>query len=231
MKLVRYGKDGSEKPGMIDGNGKLRDLSAHVDDISGANLSDASIRALKKLDPEKLPLVKGKQRFGACVSGIGKFMCIGLNYSDHAAETGAAIPEHPILFMKAPSAVVGPNDAVVIPRGSKATDWEVELGVVIGRKCKYVSEKDALKYVAGYCVSNDVSERDFQTKLTGQWTKGKSCDTFGPIGPWLVTRDEIKDPQNLAMSLDVNGKRRQTDRNQDFLFQIHLIFFTMPDSR
>jgi len=220
MKLVRYGKTGKEKPGMIDNNGKLRDLSAHVDDIAGAVLSDASLKTLKKLDPEKLPLVKGKQRFGPCVTNIGKFMCIGLNYSDHAAETGAPIPEHPILFMKATSAVVGPNDTVVIPRGSKATDWEVELGVVIGRKCKYVNEKDALKYVAGYCISNDISERDFQTKLTGQWTKGKSCDTFGPIGPWLVTRDEIRDPQNLAMGLDVNGNRRQTGNTSTMIFPV-----------
>lgn len=220
MKLVRYGKKGAEKPGMIDGNGNLRDLSKHIADINGETISDKSLAALRKLDPGKLPLVKGKQRMGACVSGIGKFLCIGLNYSDHAAETGAAIPEHPILFHKATSAVIGPDDTVILPRGSKSTDWEVELGVVIGRKCKYVSEKDALKYVAGYCVANDVSERHFQTQLTGQWTKGKSCDTFGPIGPWLVTRDEIRDPQNLDMQLDVNGRRRQTGNTNTMIFSV-----------
>jgi 2-keto-4-pentenoate hydratase/2-oxohepta-3-ene-1,7-dioic acid hydratase in catechol pathway len=220
MKLVRYGKAGNEKPGMIDGEGKLRDISDHVADIDAYALSDKVLKSLKKLDPQSLPLVKGKQRFGPCVSGVGKFMCIGLNYSDHAAETGAEIPKHPILFMKATSAIIGPNDMVVMPRGSKATDWEVELAVVIGRKCKYVKKEDALNYVAGYCVSNDVSERDYQTKLTGQWTKGKSCDTFGPIGPWLVTRDEIKDPQNLAMTLDVNGKRMQTGNTKTMIFTI-----------
>ncbi|MGB7285984.1 MAG: fumarylacetoacetate hydrolase family protein [Salaquimonas sp.] len=220
MKLVRYGKAGKEKPGLIDKKGDLRDLSKHVDDIAGDTLSDKSINALKKLDIKKLPIVKGRQRLGPCVAGIGKFLCIGLNYSDHAAETGAEIPKHPILFHKATSAVIGPNDTVSLPRGSKATDWEVELAVVIGRKCKYVTKKDALKYVAGYCVSNDVSERNFQTQLTGQWTKGKSCDTFGPIGPWLVTRDEIKDPQKLDMTLDVNGKRRQTGNTSTMIFTI-----------
>lgn len=220
MKLVRYGKAGSEKPGMMDSNGKLRDLSAHVDDIAGSALSATSLSALRKLDPAKLPLVKGKPRLGPCVGDIGKFMCIGLNYADHAAESNLPIPEHPILFMKANSAIVGPNDTVILPRGSKASDWEVELGVVIGRKAKYVSEADALKYVAGYCVINDVSERNFQTKLTGQWTKGKSCDTFGPTGPWLVTRDEIKDPQNLSMYLDVNGKRMQTGNTATMIFTV-----------
>lgn len=220
MKLARYGKAGSEKPGMIDGQGKLRDLSAHVEDITGSTLSNASLAALRKLDPAKLPEVKGKPRLGPCVGNIGKFMCIGLNYSDHAAETNLPIPEHPILFMKANSAIVGPNDTVVLPRGSKASDWEVELGVVIGRKAKYVSEADALKYVAGYCVINDVSERDFQTKLSGQWTKGKSCDTFGPTGPWLVTRDEVKDPQNLSMYLNVNGKRMQTGNTVTMIFTV-----------
>jgi 2-keto-4-pentenoate hydratase/2-oxohepta-3-ene-1,7-dioic acid hydratase in catechol pathway len=220
MKLVRYGKAGSEKPGMIDANGKLRDLSKHVADINSETLSDKSLRELRKLDQAKLPLVSGRQRIGPCVTGIGKFLCIGLNYSDHAAETGADIPKHPILFHKATSAVIGPDDTVRLPRGSKSTDWEVELGVVIGRKCKYVSEQDALKYVAGYCVANDVSERHFQTQLTGQWTKGKSCDTFGPIGPWLVTRDEVKDPQNLAMHLDVNGRRRQTGNTSTMIFSV-----------
>ena len=220
MKLVRYGKAGKEKPGIIDAEGKLRDLSEHVADIAGDTLSDKVLAKLRKLDTASLPLVKGKQRMGACVGNIGKFMCIGLNYSDHAAETGAAIPQHPILFMKATSAVVGANDDVILPRKSKSSDWEVELGVVIGKKCKYVSKADALKHVAGYFVSNDVSERHFQTQLTGQWTKGKSCDTFGPIGPWLVTRDEIKDPQNLAMSLDINGKRMQTGNTSTMIFTV-----------
>ena len=220
MKLVRYGKAGQEKPGLIDGSGKLRDLSKKIDDISGANLSDASLRELRKLDANKLPLVKGRQRYGPCVGDVGKFLCIGLNFSDHAAEAGMAIPEHPILFFKANSSIVGANDTIVMPRNSKACDWEVELGVVIGRKCKYVSEKDALKYVAGYCVINDISERDFQMKLSGQWTKGKSCDTFGPIGPWLVTRDEIKDPQNLDMSLDVSGKRCQSGNTKTMVFSV-----------
>lgn len=220
MKLVRYGKAGKEKPGMIDAEGKLRDLSEHVADIAGDTLSDKVLAKLRKLDTASLPLVKGKQRMGACVGNIGKFMCIGLNYSDHAAETGAAIPQHPILFMKATSAVVGANDDVILPRKSKSSDWEVELGVVIGKKCKYVSKTDALKHVAGYFVSNDVSERHFQTQLTGQWTKGKSCDTFGPIGPWLVTRDEIGDPQNLAMSLDLNGKRMQTGNTSTMIFTV-----------
>ena len=220
MKLVRYGKAGKEKPGMIDADGKLRDLSEHVADIAGDTLSDKVLATLRKLDPASLPLVKGKQRLGACVGNIGKFMCIGLNYSDHAAETGAAIPAHPILFMKATSAVVGANDDVILPRNSKSSDWEVELGVVIGKKCKYVSKADALKHVAGYFVSNDVSERHFQTQLTGQWTKGKSCDTFGPIGPWLVTRDEIRDPQNLSMSLDLNGKRMQTGNTSTMIFTV-----------
>ncbi len=220
MKLVRYGEVGSEKPGMIDAEGKLRDLSAHAADISGDMLTDAGLSGLRAIDPGSLPLVEGNPRFGPCVGAIGKFMCIGLNYSDHAAETGAAIPAHPILFMKANSAIVGPNDTVVIPRGSEHSDWEVELGVVIGNKAKYVSEEEALDHVAGYCVINDVSERRFQTQLTGQWTKGKSCDTFGPTGPWLVTRDEIPDPQALAMSLDLNGKRMQTGSTSTMIFTV-----------
>ncbi|GIT92321.1 2-hydroxyhepta-2,4-diene-1,7-dioate isomerase [Jannaschia pagri] len=220
MKLVRFGDAGAEKPGMIDHNGDLRDLSGQVDDIAGHVLSDTTLDMLRTLDPMALPKVDREVRFGPCVGQIGKFMCIGLNYSDHAAETGAAIPEHPILFMKATSAIVGPNDDVVMPRGSTHTDWEVELGVVIGKACKYVSEEEALDYVAGYCVCNDVSERHFQTKLTGQWTKGKSCDTFGPTGPWLVTRDEVGDPQNLAMHLDVNGNRRQTGNTNTMIFTV-----------
>jgi 2-keto-4-pentenoate hydratase/2-oxohepta-3-ene-1,7-dioic acid hydratase in catechol pathway len=220
MKLVRYGADGQEKPGMIDADGTLRDLSAHVADITGATLGDDNIAKLRALDPATLPAVEGNPRMGACVGDIGKFMCIGLNYADHAAETGADIPEHPILFMKANSAITGPNDDVVMPRGSTKTDWEVELGVVIGKAAKYVSEEEALDYVAGYCLCNDVSERHFQTSLTGQWTKGKSCDTCGPTGPWLVTRDEVEDPQKLDMWLDVNGKRMQTGNTKTMIFTV-----------
>ena len=220
MKLVRYGNEGQEKPGLIDADGLLRDLSSHIADINGPALSKDSLKMLYDIDPASLPAVSGAPRLGACVGDIGKFMCIGLNYSDHAAETGADIPEHPILFMKATSAVVGANDTVMLPRGSTHTDWEVELGVVIGTPCKYVSVEDALDYVAGYFVSNDVSERHFQTKLAGQWTKGKSCDTFGPIGPWLVTSDEIADPQNLDMGLDLNGQRMQTGNTSTMIFTV-----------
>lgn len=218
MKLVRYGEAGHEKPGMIDGDGAIRDLSAHVDDITPDTMS--KIEALKAIDAQSLPVVGGEPRLGPCVGNIGKFMCIGLNYSDHAAESGLPVPDHPILFMKANSAIVGPNDDVVMPRGSKKTDWEVELGVIIGREAKYVSKDDALDYVAGYCVCNDVSERSFQTELTGQWTKGKSCDTFGPIGPWFVTANEVNDPQNLDLSLDVNGKRMQTGNTSKMIFTV-----------
>lgn len=220
MKLVRYGKAGAEKPGLVGPDGKIRDLSDHVSDITGETITSSSLSKLKKLDPDSLPVVKGKPRIGPCVGNVGKMMCIGLNYIDHAKETGADIPEHPLLFMKATSAIIGPNDNVVMPRKSKTTDWEVELGVVIGRKAKYVSKDDALKYVAGYCVANDVSERTFQKSLTGQWTKGKSCDTFGPLGPWLVTRDEVKDVQNLELTLDVNGKRMQTGSTSLMIFTV-----------
>ena len=220
MKLCRYGEPGAEKPGLIDADGAIRDLSGEVADIAGDALSAASLDRLSKLDPTTLPAVEGDVRYGPCVGSIGKFMCIGLNYSDHAAETGAKIPEHPILFMKANSAIVGPDDDVVMPRGSQKTDWEVELGVVIGETAKYVSEADALDHVAGYCVVNDVSERHFQSGLTGQWTKGKSCDTFGPTGPWLVTRDEVPDPQSLGMWLDVNGERRQTGNTATMIFTV-----------
>ncbi len=219
MKLVRYGAPGQEKPGLMDGD-TLRDLSGHIDDITGATLGDAALDKLRAIDPASLPVVDGNVRIGQCVGNIGKFLCIGLNYSDHAAETGAAIPEHPILFFKANSAIVGPNDDVVMPRGSTKTDWEVELGVVIGKAAKYVSKDNALEHVAGYCVVNDVSERHFQANLTGQWTKGKSCDTFGPTGPYLVTRDEVPDPQNLAMSLDVNGTRMQTGNTSTMIFSV-----------
>ena len=220
MKLVRYGNVGEEKPGLLDDSGVLRDLSGEVADIASEVLSDEALDRLRALDAPSLPAVEGNPRLGPCVGQIGKFMCIGLNYTDHAEETGNPIPEHPILFMKANSAIVGPNDDVVIPRGSTHSDWEVELGVVIGRAAKYVSEEDALDYVAGYCVCNDVSERQFQLHLTGQWTKGKSCDTFGPTGPWLVTRDEVSDPQNLDMWLDVNGKRMQTGNTRTMIFTV-----------
>jgi 2-keto-4-pentenoate hydratase/2-oxohepta-3-ene-1,7-dioic acid hydratase in catechol pathway len=205
---------------LIDASGTLRDVSAHVADLSGAELSDTTMARLRALDPEALPKVAGSPRIGPCVGNVGKFLCIGLNYSDHAAETGAAIPEHPILFFKANSAIIGPNDEVSMPRGSLKTDWEVELGVVIGKAAKYISQVDALDYVAGYCIVNDVSERHFQANLTGQWTKGKSCDTFGPLGPWLVTRDEVLDPQNLNMTLDVNGMRRQTGNTKTMIFSV-----------
>ena len=220
MKLVRYGNEGAERPGLVDANGVLRDLSAHIQDIDGRMLNDASLERLRALDTEALPAVDGSPRFAPIVGNIGKFLCIGLNYSDHAAETGAAIPEHPILFFKANSAIVGANDDVIMPRGSTHTDWEVELGVVIGTTTKYVSEQEALSHVAGYCIVNDVSERHFQTQLTGQWTKGKSCDTFGPTGPFLVTRDEVPDPQALDMSLDVNGKRMQTGNTSTMIFTV-----------
>ncbi|AZQ67036.1 FAA hydrolase family protein [Silicimonas algicola] len=220
MKLVRYGNPGEEKPGLIDEGGTLRDLSAHVDDIGGTTLSDEGLDRLRALDPSSLPAVSGTPRFGPCVAGIGKYLCIGLNYTDHAAETGNPIPEHPILFMKATSAVVGPDDDIVMPRGSTHTDWEVELGVVIGKTAKYVSVEDAMEYVAGFCVINDVSERHFQMHLSGQWTKGKSCDTFGPTGPWLVTRDEVADVQELDMWLDVNGKRMQTGNTRTMIFGV-----------
>ena len=220
MKLLRYGPKGAEKPGLIDAAGLLRDLSDHVADIAGDALGDDSLAKLRALDPDSLPIVEGEQRIGACVGNIGKFLCIGLNYSDHAAETGSPIPEHPILFFKANSAIVGAYDDVVMPRGSSKTDWEVELGVVIGKEAKYVSKETALDHVAGYCIVNDVSERHFQANLTGQWTKGKSCDTSGPTGPWLVTRDEITDPQNLNMTLDVNGTRMQTGNTSTMIFSV-----------
>jgi len=207
MKFVRFGKAGAEKPGLVGADGKIRDLSGHVSDLSGKTLSPSSLKKLGKI--AELPVVKGNPRLGACVAGTGKFICIGLNYADHAAESGMAVPPEPVIFMKATSAIVGPNDDVLIPRGSKKTDWEVELGIVIGKTAKYVSEEDALDYVAGWCVCHDVSERAFQAERSGQWTKGKSCDTFGPTGPWLVTKDEIKDVHNLKMWLTVNGKTMQ----------------------
>ena len=218
MKLVRYGAKGQEKPGIIASDGTVRDLSAIVSDITGDELAH-EMDKLRAIDPDSLPEVT-VGRYGACVGNIGKFMCIGLNYSDHAAETGAAIPEHPILFMKATSAVIGPNDKVMIPRGSTHTDWEVELGLVIGKTCKYVTPDEALDYVAGYFVANDVSERHFQLQLTGSWTKGKSCDTFGPIGPYLVTADEVPNPQALSLGLKVNGKVMQDGSTAKMIFSV-----------
>jgi len=221
MKLVRYGPAGKEKPGLIDADGKLRDLSKKVKDINAASLAPAEIAKLKKLDPKKLPLVKGKPRLGPCVATPSKFVAIGLNYVDHAKETGAPIPEHPIVFFKSQTCIVGPNDNVMVPKDSTQLDWEVEIGFVMGRTARHVAKKDALKYVAGYCVINDVSEREFQLKKSAsQWNKGKGCDTFGPLGPWLVTTDEIKDVQNLDMWLDVNGVRRQTGNTRTMIFGI-----------
>jgi len=221
MKLVRFGPAGKEKPGLIDADGKLRDLSRKVKDIDAAALAPASLKALAKLDTKKLPLVKGKPRLGPCVATPSKFVAIGLNFSDHAKETGSPIPEHPVVFYKAPSCIIGANDNVMVPKDSTQLDWEVELVIVIGSKAQHVSEKDALKYVAGYCVGNDVSEREFQLKKSAtQWSKGKGCDTFGPLGPWLVTKDEIKDVQNLGMWLDVNGERRQTGSTKTMIFGV-----------
>ena len=220
MKLLRYGEAGYEKPGALDHQGRIRDISAHVTDIGGGDIHPDVLATLSALDLESLPLVEGSPRIGPCVTGTGKFICIGLNFSDHAAETGATVPPEPIIFMKATSAIVGPNDDVLIPRTSQKTDWEVELGVVIGKTAKYVSEADAMSYVAGYCVSHDVSERAFQAERAGQWTKGKSCDTFGPIGPWLVTRDEIADPQNLKMWLTVNGKTMQNGSTRTMVYGV-----------
>ncbi|WP_277969234.1 fumarylacetoacetate hydrolase family protein [Sphingomonas echinoides] len=209
MKLVRYGTPGEERPGLIDANGTLRDLSGEIPDVIGATLSPTILADLAKLDPETLPPVEGNPRFGACVGQVGKFLCIGLNYSDHAAESGMTVPPEPVLFTKATSAIVGPNDTVRIPRGSTKTDWEVELGIVIGTAAKYVSEADAPAHIAGYCLINDVSEREYQLERHGTWDKGKGCDTFGPIGPWLVTPDEVGDPDALHMWLEVNGHRYQ----------------------
>jgi 2-keto-4-pentenoate hydratase/2-oxohepta-3-ene-1,7-dioic acid hydratase in catechol pathway len=220
MKLLRYGETGSEKPGLLDADGTIRDLSGHVADIGGKVLEPASLASLAKLDLKTLPAVAGNPRIGPCVANVGKFICIGLNYSDHAAETGSAVPSEPIVFMKANSAIVGPNDDVLIPRGSEKTDWEVELAIVIGKSAKYVSEADALDYVAGYCVAHDVSERAFQVERKGQWTKGKSCDTFGPIGPWLVTKDEVANPQDVGMWLKVNGETMQDGTTRTMVYGV-----------
>jgi len=226
MKLMRVGQPGQEKPAILDADGKIRDLSAHVSDIGGAAISPEGLAQIAALDLSSLPELSAAERIGPCVAGTGKFICIGLNYSDHAAESGMAVPPEPVIFMKATSAICGPNDDVLIPRGSERTDWEVELGVVIGKTAKYVSQADALDYVAGYCVSHDVSERAFQTERAGQWTKGKSCDTFGPIGPWLVTKDEIADPQALSMWLKVNGETMQNGTSATMVYGIaHLVSY------
>ena len=220
MKLVRYGNPGKEKPGLIDANGQLRDLSAVVPDIGGAQLSDAALAKIAKIKTDKLPLVRGKPRFGCPVANVGKFIAIGLNYADHAAESGMPIPAEPVVFTKAVSCIQGPNDPVMLPKGSVKGDWEVELGVIIGTRARYVSQKDALNYVAGFCVINDVSERAWQLEHGLTWDKGKGFDTFGPIGPWLVTRDEVPNPQKLAMWLDLNGKRVQTGNTKTMIFNV-----------
>jgi 2-keto-4-pentenoate hydratase/2-oxohepta-3-ene-1,7-dioic acid hydratase in catechol pathway len=225
MKLMRVGPMGRERPAMLDGEEVLRDLSGEIDDVAGEVLSDAGLDRLRGLDPATLPQMAA-DRIGPCVGRIGKMICIGLNYSDHAAETGAEVPSEPIMFMKATTAICGPDDEVLIPRGSEKTDWEVELGVVIGTTARYVAEEDALSHVAGYCVVNDVSERAFQTERGGQWVKGKSADTFGPTGPWLVTRDEVPDPQALKMWLDVDGERRQDGSTATMVFGVaHLVSY------
>jgi 2-keto-4-pentenoate hydratase/2-oxohepta-3-ene-1,7-dioic acid hydratase in catechol pathway len=220
MKLVRYGPPHHEKPGILDADGQVRDLSGVVPDIAGEGLLPTTLASLNNTDLGRLPVVPGKPRLGPCVGGIGKFICIGLNYSDHAAEAGMKVPSEPVIFMKATSAICGPNDDIVIPRGGTKTDWEVELGVVIGTPAKYVSEAEAMSCVAGYCVINDLSERVFQLEGTGQWVKGKSADTFGPIGPWLVTADEIPDPQNLKMWLEVDGHRYQNGSTRTMIFGV-----------
>ena len=223
MKLLRYGDLGAEKPGMLDANGTIRDLSGHIKDFSGESLSDTTFSKLRALDPMNLPMIEASTRIGACVGSVGKFVCIGLNYADHAAESGMELPEEPVIFFKATSAIIGPNDDIEIPRHSVKTDWEVELGVVIGKHAKYVKKENALDHVAGYCVVNDLSERDFQLHRSGQWVKGKSADTFGPIGPWLVTRDEVPDPQNLSMYLEVNGHRYQDGSTETMHFDVATI--------
>ena len=226
MKLLRYGEAGSEKPGILDANGTIRDLSGVVADIDGAVLSDEGLAKIAAVDTSTLPEVSGDVRMGPCVGSVGKFVCIGLNYTDHAIETNNPIPEEPVVFMKATSAICGPNDGIEVPRGAQKTDWEVELAVVIGKEAKYVSEADALDYVAGYCLANDVSERALQPESTGQWTKGKSHDTFGPFGPWMVTKDDAGDPQELDLWLDVNGERRQTGNTRTMIFTIaHIVSY------
>lgn len=226
MKLVRFGAAGAEKPGLIDPTGTLRDLSGKVTDIGGDTLSDAGLDEIRSLDTSTLPAVPGDTRLGPCVGNVGKYVCIGLNYSDHAAEANMPIPEEPIIFFKATSSIMGPNDDIVLPKHSQKVDWEVELCIVIGTEARYVSEADALSHVAGYCVANDVSERHFQLERSGQWVKGKSADTFGPIGPWLVTRDDVPDPQNLEMWLDVDGQRHQSGSTRTMIFGVaHIVSY------
>ncbi len=223
MKLLRFGNPGSERPGVLDNDGRLRDLSQYINDLRGDALLPESLARLRQLDLYSLPLVEGNPRIGACVGSIGKFICIGLNYADHAAETGADIPQEPVVFSKWTSAVVGPNDNVIIPRGSQKTDWEVELGIVIGKGGRYIDERDAMQHVAGYCVINDVSEREYQIERGGTWDKGKGCDTFGPTGPWLVTADEIPDPNALNLWLEVDGKRYQDGNTRTMIFKVPYI--------
>ena len=220
MKLVRYGKPGKEKPGMIDAEGRLRDLSTVIPDLGPDQLSDAALARLRRLKPQSLALVPGKPRLGAPVANIGKFIAIGLNYADHAAEAGMPIPKEPVMFTKAISCIQGPNDPVMLPKGSVKTDWEAELGVVIGQRARYISQKEALNYVAGYCAVNDISEREFQIERGGTWDKGKGCDSFGPLGPWLVTRDEVPNPQKLALWLEVNGQRMQSGSSRTMIFGV-----------
>ena len=226
MKLLRHGERGSEKPGLLHEDGTIRDLSGIVPDIAGAVLGDEGLDAIRAVDPSSLPQVQAGARLGACVGGTGKFICIGLNYADHATESNLPVPPEPVIFMKATSAICGPNDPIIIPRGSEKTDWEVELAVIIGRHAKYVTEADALSYVAGYAVANDVSERAFQAERAGQWTKGKSCDNFGPLGPWLVTRDEVPDPQDLSMYCRVNGETMQNGSTRTMVYGVaHLVSY------
>lgn len=226
MKLLRHGPAGAERPGLLHSDGTIRDLTGIVPDIGGAVLSDVGLSALRSIDAEKLPIVQADSRLGPCVAGTGKFICIGLNYADHAAESGMPVPPEPVVFMKANSAICGPNDPIVMPRGSVKTDWEVELAVIIGTPAKYVSEAEAMAHVAGYAVTNDVSEREWQIERSGQWTKGKSCDNFGQIGPWLVTRDEVADPQDLPMWLTVNGKMMQNGSTKTMVYGVaHLVSY------
>ena len=226
MKLLRYGPKGQEKPGLVDASGAIRDLSGEVDDIAGEALTPAGLARLGAIDAGSLPKVSGTPRIGPCVGRVGKFVCVGLNYADHAEESGLEVPPEPVLFMKATSSICGPNDDVIIPKGSKKTDWEVELGIVIGAEARYVDEAQAMDHVAGYCVINDVSERAFQIERSGQWVKGKSADTFGPIGPWLVTRDEVADPQDLKMFLEVDGHRYQDGSTKTMVFGVaHLVSY------
>jgi 2-keto-4-pentenoate hydratase/2-oxohepta-3-ene-1,7-dioic acid hydratase in catechol pathway len=229
MKLLRWGPPGEERPGILDSEGRIRDLSGVVRDIDGKAISPEGLARIAAYDPSTLPLVRGTPRIGPCVAGVGKFMCIGLNYSDHAAETGAKVPPEPVLFLKATSAISGPYDDVRIPRGSTKTDWEVELGVVIGKAGRYIPESEAMDHVAGYCIVNDVSERDWQANRSGTWTKGKSSDTFGPIGPWLVTKDEIPDPQNLGMWLEVNGQRYQNGSTRTMVYGVRFLVHYLSD--